>query len=62
MYGNRELDYKLTKPIGDKYLIKEDISINNHKYSKGTVVWNVFSNDKFYAKLLEDLDDYLDFN
>lgn len=58
---NRELDYKLTKPIGDKYLIKEDISINNHKYSKGTVVWNVFSNDKFYAKLLEDLDDYLDF-
>jgi len=58
---NKELDYKLTKPIGEKYLIKEDISINNCEYSKGTVVWNVFSNDKFYAELLEDLDDYLDF-
>lgn len=58
---NKELDYKLTKPIGEKYLIKEDIKINNCEYSKGTVVWNVFSNDKFYAKLLEDLDEYLNF-
>lgn len=58
---NNELNYKLTKPIGEKYLIKEDISINNCEYSKGTVVWNVFSNDKFYARMLEDLDEYLDF-
>ena len=49
---NNELNYKLTKPIGEKYLIKEDISINNCEYSKGTVVWNVFSNDKFYARML----------
>lgn len=58
---NKELNNRLTKPIGENYLIKEDIVINNRRYSKGTVVWNVFSNDKFYARLLEDLDDYLDF-
>lgn len=58
---NKELNNKLTKPIGENYLIKEDIVINNRRYSKGTVVWNLFSNDKFYAKLLGDLDDYLDF-
>lgn len=58
---NKELDNCLTKPIGEKYLIKENVIIHNHMYSKGTVVWNLFSNDKFYARLLEDLDDYLDF-
>lgn len=58
---NKELNYKLTKPIGEKYLIKENITINNCDYSKGNVVWNIFSNDKFYARLLEDLDEYLDF-
>lgn len=58
---NRELSNKLTKPIGENYLIKEDIIINNRRYSKGTVVWNLFSNDKFYARMLEDLVDYLDF-
>lgn len=58
---NKELNNKLTKPIGENYLIKEDIDINNRRYSKGMVVWNLFSNDKFYARLLEALDDYLDF-
>lgn len=58
---NEELEYKLTKSLGEKYSIKEDLEINGQKYSSGTFVWNMFSNNRFYAKMLNDLNCYLDF-
>lgn len=58
---NSELEYQLTKPFGEKYTIKEDVLIKGCNYSCGTFVWNLFSNDKFYSGLLDDLNNYLDF-
>ena len=57
---NMELDYKITK-LSENYTTKEDVEINGKKYSAGTYVWNMFSDDSFYSNLLVDLNDYLDF-
>lgn len=57
---NKELDYKITK-LSENYTTKEDVEINEKKYSVGTYVWNMFSNDGFYSDLLVDLNDYLEF-
>ena len=57
---NKELDYKITK-LSENYTTKEDVEINGKKYSFGTYVWNMFSNDSFYSTLFEDLNGYLDF-
>lgn len=58
---NSELDYQLTRSLGENYTIKENVEIRGKKYALGTFVWNMFSKDKFYAQLLEDLNAYLDF-
>lgn len=58
---NEELGYALTKPLGEKYTIREDVVINGCSHSNGTFVWNLFTNDKYYAQLLDNLKDYLDF-
>lgn len=57
---NKELNYSITK-LSENYTTKEDVEINEKKYSSGTYVWNMFSNDSFYSNLLEDLNDYLNF-
>lgn len=58
---NGELDYQLTRSLGENYTIKENVEIGGKKYASGTFVWNMFSKDRFYAQLLEDLNAYLDF-
>lgn len=58
---NQELKYRLTRPLGEKYTIREDVEIDGKQYSTGTYVWNMFSNEKFYSQLLEDLNAFLDF-
>lgn len=58
---NSELDYQLTRSLGENYAIKENVEIGGKKYASGTFVWNMFSKDRFYAQLLEDLNAYLDF-
>lgn len=58
---NGELDYRLTRSLGEDYTIKENVEIGGKKYASGTFVWNMFSKDRFYAQLLEDLNAYLDF-
>ncbi len=57
---NEQLGYKLTK-LSEKYTIKHDVVLNGKTFSEGTFVWTMFSNDYFYAQLLDDLNDYLDF-
>lgn len=58
---NEELNYQLTKPLGEKFTIREDVSVDGCIHTNGTFVWNIFSDDKFYSRLLDDLNDYLDF-
>ena len=58
---NRELDYQLTRSLGENYTIKENIEVYGKQYDAGTFVWNMFSKDRFYSELLEDLNSYLDF-
>ena len=58
---NEQLEYNLTKSLTDKYIIKEQAYVGGIKYSKGTVVWNMFDDEGFYADLLSNLDAYLDF-
>lgn len=58
---NSELDYQLTRSLGENYTIKENVEIYGKQYASGTFVWNMFSKDRFYAELLEDLNSYLDF-
>lgn len=58
---NNELDYQLTRSLGKNYAIKENVEISGKKYASGTIVWNMFSKDRFYSQLLEDLNAYLDF-
>lgn len=57
---NKELNYSITK-LSEDYTTKEEVEINGKKYSSGTYVWSMFSNDSFYSTLLEDLNDYLNF-
>ncbi|MBB2181775.1 DUF262 domain-containing protein [Lachnospiraceae bacterium MD1] len=58
---NGELDYQLTRSLGENYTTKENVKIGEKRYASGTFVWNMFSKDRFYAQLLEDLNAYLDF-
>lgn len=58
---NKELDYQLKSSLGQKYITKEEVRLKGKVYSKGTSVWYMFSNDKFYSGMLKDLNDYLDF-
>lgn len=57
---NKEIEYKLTK-LGEDYKTRENINLNDKRYDSGTFVWNLFTNEKFYSKMLRDLNDYLDF-
>lgn len=57
---NRELEYSITK-MSENYKIKEDVEIKGKRYSSGTYVWDMFSNNSFYSNLLLDLNDYLNF-
>lgn len=58
---NKELDYRLTKAPSENYTITENIHLHGKLYSSGTNVWYMFSNDRFYEEMLEDLSGYLDF-
>lgn len=58
---NKELDYRLTKSLAQKYTTKEEINLQGRLYAAGTSVWYMFSNDKFYSGMLIDLNNYLDF-
>ena len=58
---NKELDYQLTKSLGEKYTTKEEIKLHGKAYAAGTSVWYMFSNNRFYSGMLKDLNDYLDF-
>lgn len=58
---NRELDYKLTKAPSEKYATREEVRLHGKPYASGTSIWYMFSNDKFYAEMLENLSAYLDF-
>lgn len=59
---NKELDYKLTKCLTRKeYATKEEIILSNGNYASGTSVWYMFSNDRFYSRMLHDLNEFLDF-
>lgn len=57
---NKEIEYKINK-LSNDYKIKEDVEVVGKKFASGTYIWNMFKNDKFYSKLLEELDEYLDF-
>ena len=57
---NKEIGYKISK-LSNEYKIKEEIKVSGKKFATGTYIWNMFKNDKFYSKLLEELDEYLDF-
>lgn len=58
---NGELDYQLTRSLGENYTTKENVEIGEKRYASGTFVWDMLSKDRFYAQLLEDLNAYLDF-
>lgn len=57
---NREIDYAISK-LSKDYRIKENISVHGKNYASGTFIWETFKNDKFYSKLLSDINEYLDF-
>lgn len=57
---NKEIGFKLSK-LGEDYRIKENINFNDKRYDSGTFVWNLFANERFYSKMLLDLNDYLEF-
>jgi hypothetical protein len=57
---NKEIEYKISK-LSNDYKIKEDVEVAGRKYASGTYIWNMFKRDKFYAQLLEELEEYLDF-
>lgn len=57
---NKELEYSIAK-MSENYKIKGDVEIKGKRYSSGTYVWDMFSNNSFYSNLLVDLNDYLNF-
>lgn len=57
---NKQIGFSISK-LSNDYKIKEDVEVAGKKYASGTYVWNLFKNDKYYANLLIDLDEYLDF-
>lgn len=57
---NKEIGFKLSK-LSEDYRIRENINFNDKRYDSGTFVWNLFANERFYSRMLLDLNDYLDF-
>ena len=57
---NQELKGNLTK-LGESFKTKEQIRVDDNEYAKGMYVWDILSNEKFYAGMLKDINAYLDF-
>lgn len=57
---NKEIDFQITR-LGNDYTIKENINVKGKAYNNGTYIWNIIKNEKYYYRLLTDLNYYLDF-